>query len=269
MIDAKTVWADLEKIRQSSPLVHNITNYVVMNSMANALLAIGAAPVMAHAEEETAEMTALASALVVNIGTLSTPWVAGMERAVRAAKDAGKPYVLDPVGAGATAFRTDTVHRLLGLGAPTVLRGNASEIMSVHTSEGSTRGVDSTEQSDSALEAGRALARQYGCPVSISGATDYVVSGGETISISNGHPLMGRVTGLGCTASALTGAFLAVNPSPADAAAAAMAVMGICGEIAAERAEGPGSLQLHLLDAFHNLDEKQVAKRLKVGHETR
>lgn len=268
MVDPESVWADIEKIRQTSPLIHNITNYVVMNSTANALLALGASPVMAHAEEETAEMTELASALVVNIGTLSTPWVAGMERAVIAAREGAIPFVLDPVGAGATRFRTDTVHRLLSKGAPSVIRGNASEIMSLHTSQGETKGVDSTERSRSALEAGRYLAKRHGCAVSISGETDYLVSADERIAVSNGHPLMGRVTGMGCTASALTGAFLAVNPSALAAAAHAMAVMGICGEMAAEKAAGPGSLQLRFLDALYQLEKKQIEARLKVTHET-
>ncbi len=269
MVSAETIWTDLKRIRDTSPMIHNITNYVVMNSTANALLAIGASPVMAHAEEETAEMTKLASALVVNIGTLSSHWITGMEIAMRAASEKKIPIVLDPVGAGATSYRTDTVLRLLAVAAPSVIRGNASEIISLHSSEGNTKGVDSTARSESALEAGRYLSGKYGCAVSISGKTDYLVSADETIAVSNGSPLMGRVTGMGCAASALTGAFLAVRSCALSAAAHAMAVMGICGEIAEEEARGPGSMQLRFLDALYGLEEGQIEKRLKVKNETR
>jgi hydroxyethylthiazole kinase len=205
---------------------------------------------------------------VVNIGTLSGPWVEGMKRAVRSAMERNTPFVLDPVGAGATPFRTETVRSLLSEGTPRVIRGNASEVMSLHTSQGGTKGVDSTESSGSALEAARFLAQSLGCAVSISGETDYIVSADQRIAVSNGHPLMGRVTGMGCTASALTGAFLAVNSSPIEAAAHAMAVMGICGEIAAEKAAGPGSLQLYFLDALYELDSGKIERRLNVTHET-
>ena len=264
MTPASGIWRDVERIRADAPLVHNITNYVVMNTSANALLALGASPVMAHAIEEVRDMAGLASALVINIGTLSGPWIASMSAAIAAAKKRGIPIVLDPVGAGATPFRTETALRLLSEGPPAILRGNASEIRALHTTEGATKGVDSRHASEDALEAARSLSRFRGCVVCVSGAVDLIVHGDETIRVMNGHPMMPRVTGLGCTASALVGAFAAVNPSPFRAAAHAMAVMGIAGEMAAEGAPGPGTLQVRFLDALYTLSEKDIVDRLKL-----
>lgn len=264
MIDTKTIWKDIEKIRADAPLVHNITNYVVMNTNANALLSIGASPVMAHAIEEVEEMVSIAKALVINIGTLSQPWIEAMIKASVAAKKKGIPIVLDPVGAGATRLRTETAHRLIVEAPPTIIRGNASEIRALYYAENETKGVDSKHGSEEAADAAYELSKQYGCAVSISGEIDVITNGNETIKIANGHPLMPRVTGLGCTASALTGAFVAVNSSAVHAAAHAMAVMGIAGEIAAEKSTGPGTLQLHFYDALYQLKEDDVKTRLRV-----
>jgi hydroxyethylthiazole kinase len=260
---AAAIWSDVQAIRAQAPLVHNITNYVVMNTTANALLALGASPVMAHAGEEVEEMAGIAGALVLNIGTLSGSWIEAMVKAGRVAKRNGIPIVLDPVGAGATRFRTATAQRLLGDAPPTVIRGNASEIRAIYSAEHETKGVDSTRRSEEAMEAAQALAKRYDCAVSVSGATDMIVCAGAIIRVSNGHPMMPRVTGLGCTASALTGAFAAVNPSPLEAAAHAMAVMGIAGEIAATRSAGPGSFQVQFLDALYLLQEADIRARLK------
>jgi hydroxyethylthiazole kinase len=264
MITAHTLWNDIQKIRAETPLVHNITNYVVMNTTANALLSIGASPVMAHAADEVEEMVAIASSLVINIGTLSNPWIDAMAKAARAATKRGIPIVLDPVGAGATRFRTETAQRLLSESRATVIRGNASEIRALCYAEGATKGVDSLHGADEALEASTELSKRYHCSVSISGKVDLIVEGEQVIRVLNGHPMMSKVTGLGCTASALTGAFAAVNPSPLHAAAHAMAAMGIAGEIAAKKSDGPGTLQLHFLDALYQLSESDVRKRLKV-----
>lgn len=265
MTNATCLWADIQKIRAEAPLVHNITNYVVMNTTANALLSIGASPVMAHAIDEVEEMVGIARALVINIGTLSQPWIDSMMKAARAAKKRAIPIVLDPVGAGATRLRTDTAHKLLVEAPPTIIRGNASEIRALYHAEGETKGVDSIHGSEEALDASRELSKHYSCAVSVSGAVDVIVEGETIIRVSNGHPMMPRVTGLGCTASALTGAFAAVNSSASVAAAHAMAVMGIAGEIAAEKSEGPGTLQLHFLDALYQLRESDVVRRLKIG----
>jgi len=261
---ALNIWRDLQRIRAESPLVHNITNYVVMNTTANALLAVGASPVMANAIEEVEDMVGIARALVINIGTLSAPWIEAMVRAGQAARKKGVPIILDPVGAGATPFRTATALTLLRETPPAIIRGNASEVRSLSHFEGETKGVDSTHTAEQALSAARALSGRCHCVVSVSGATDLIVSEQSVIRVANGHPMMPRVTGLGCTATALTGAFAAVNPSPFKAAAHAMAVMGIAGEIAAERSQGPGSLQVNFLDALFLLQESDIQLRLKM-----
>jgi hydroxyethylthiazole kinase len=265
MSQGKIVAAQLKKIRERAPLVHNITNYVVMNNSANALLALGASPVMAHAPEEMDEFLKIDSSLVVNIGTLSRPWIEAMKQAMTAAARENKPVVLDPVGAGATSFRTDTVKSLLDAAVPAVIRGNASEIMALRNAAVTTRGVDSSASSGQALDSARALARELGCTVCISGETDYITDGKRTLTVSNGSALMTRVTGLGCTASALCGAFAAVADSPLEAAFGAMAVMGIAGEKAAAAAEGPGTLQLRFLDALFNLKEDEIQEKLKAA----
>jgi hydroxyethylthiazole kinase len=254
----------VELIRQRAPLVHNITNFVVMNTTANALLALGASPVMAHALEEVEEMAGLASALVLNIGTLSPLWVDAMVLAGRQANRKQVPVVIDPVGAGATNFRNEMMSRLLAEVRPAVIRGNASEIRALYYTEQGTRGVDSTHSPEQALDAARALAGALQCVVCSSGETDVIVAPEGVIRVSNGHPLMPRVTGLGCTASALIGAFAAVNPSPFRATAHAMAVMGIAGEMAAEHSSGPGSLQLHFLDALYQLGAGDIESRLRL-----
>ena len=252
------LWNDLRRVREEAPLVHNITNFVVMNNTANALLAVGALPVMAHAVEEVAEMTALAGALVINIGTLAREWIDAMATAMATARERGIPIVFDPVGAGATTFRTQTSIDLLGRVAPAVIRGNASEIMALAGSAVRTKGVDSSAAADAAEDAALLLARRYSCAVVVSGAVDLLVDGKRTFLVRNGHPLMPKVTGLGCTATALVGAFCAVNGDPLVAARHAMTVMGICGELAAAKAAGPGSMQVHFIDALYNLDAEQL-----------
>lgn len=261
---AQQIWQDLVQLRQRAPLVHNITNYVVMNNTANALLAIGASPVMAHAVEEVKEMVAIADALVVNIGTLSQDWIRGMALAMRAAQDKGIPIVFDPVGIGATPYRNNSCHELLSAVSPTIIRGNGSEIMALTDVRVKTRGVDSATAGTAAEAAALRLAQESRAVVVVSGAEDLITDGETLVRVANGHFLMPRVTGLGCTASALAGAFAVVSESPLQAAVATMAVMGICGEIAAEKASGPGTLQLYFLDALYQLDREQIVSRLKV-----
>ena len=266
-ITANDIWSALTAIREKAPVIHNITNYVVMNSTANALLALGASPVMAHAEEEMEEMVGIASALVINIGTLSPVWVRAMFRAAEAARRRRIPIVLDPVGAGATSYRTRTARELIRAFPPEIIRGNASEIMALLDADAKTKGVDSTASSDAAVEIGRKLHTQCGAAVCISGETDYTIGRAGVIRSKNGHIMMTRVTGLGCTATALCGAFAAVTSDPAVAAAEAMAVMGIAGEIGVARSSGPGSLQLHFLDALFNLSADEIERYLKIEME--
>jgi hydroxyethylthiazole kinase len=264
MLPANEVWNDVEAVRARAPLVHNITNYVVMNLTANALLALGASPVMAHALDEVEDMAAIADALVLNIGTLSRPWVEAMEKAAGAAARKGIPIVLDPVGAGATRFRTETALRLIASRKPAVVRGNASEIRALALAEAETKGVDSRHGAEDAIDAARALARRTGGAVSVSGPVDIILDAGGLIRVANGHPLMPRVTGLGCVASALTGAFAAVNPSPLRAAGHAMAVMGIAGEMAGRRARGPADFEARFIDALFAMREEDIARLLKM-----
>lgn len=254
---------DLARIRAEAPLVLNVTNYVVMNTTANALLALGASPVMAHAVEEVEDMVALARAVVLNIGTLSAPWIESMRRAGVAARRRGVPVVLDPVGCGATPFRTRTVAALMAEVRPTVVRGNASEIQAMLGSGPGAKGVDSRSTPDAVADDARRLAATAGCVVSVSGPVDLIVDGTRSARFANGDPLMTRVTGMGCTASAVTGAFLAVADDPFEAAAGAMAVMGVAGEMTAAAVRGPGSFQAHFLDTLHGLAAADLAARLR------
>ena len=263
--EALQTWQAVEEIRKAAPVVHNITNYVVMNTTANALLAIGASPVMAHAEEEAADMAGIASALVINIGTLSRDWIKAMHKAAGRAVERGIPIVLDPVGVGATAFRTETARELVSAFRPAIIRGNASEIMALCGDQTRTKGVDSSEASHDALSAARSLHAAWGSVVCVSGATDYIIGGAELYQVGNGHPMMTRVTGLGCTATAICGAFAAVGRDSALAAAQALGVMGIAGEMAAEGAEGPGSLQVRFLDALYRLTREDISRRIRMG----
>ncbi|MFW5490552.1 MAG: hydroxyethylthiazole kinase [Desulfovibrio sp.] len=264
------VWDDLCAIREKAPVIHNITNFVVMNTTANALLALGASPVMAHAEEEMDEMVAIASALVINIGTLSRPWISSMRRAGLAAREKGIPVVLDPVGAGATCLRTETSLAILNEVSPGIVRGNASEIMAVaHAAglseqEASCKGVDSAHDTEAAVRAAKLLAHKYACIVVVSGAFDLITDGERSYRIMNGDQLMPLVTGMGCTATTVVGAFASVNPSGLEAAAHGMAFMGMAGETAAVQAHGPGTLQLHFLDALYSLKEADIREMLRM-----
>ena len=262
-ITPSSIWKDIERIREKSPLVHNITNYVVMNTTANALLALGASPVMAHAETEVTDMVNIASALVINIGTLSDPWIRAMTMAVDQAKERNIPIILDPVGVGATPYRTLTAKNLINAAYPSIIRGNGSEIMGLCEEGASTKGVDSTSSSDLAIASAKGLNKEVGSVICITGETDYILSQKGMIQVKNGHPMMTRVTGLGCTATAICGAFAAVNPDYFLAAAHAMAVMGIAGEIAAQTAKGPASLQVNFIDTLYQLSETHIQDYFK------
>lgn len=263
MNEEESTWQHLQKVREKAPLVHNITNYVVMNNTANALLAVGASPVMAHAMEEVEEMAAIAGALVINIGTLSQHWVEAMEKAMSTALKRDIPIIIDPVGAGATSYRTETAKKLISAYKPHIIRGNASEISSLYNADVQTKGVDSTERSDSAIDAARFLAGEYNGVVVVSGEVDYIISGDITHSVQNGNPLMAKVTGMGCTATALIGAFSAVIDNRIDAVVSAMRVMGIAGEMAGDVSDGPGTLQVNFLDAIYRMNKSDIEKRLK------
>ncbi len=256
----------LERLRETRPLVHQITNYVVMNETANATLALGALPVMAHAPEEVEEMVALAGALVLNIGTLSSHWVEAMLAAGRAANARGIPVVLDPVGAGATTYRTETAKRILHDVQVTVLRGNAGEVATLVGVEAEVRGVESIGAADSAAALARRAAGMLGLVASVTGAVDNVSDGTQSVSIENGHSLLASITGTGCMSSALTAAFLAVNHDrPLEAAAEALVAFGVAGEDAAREARGPGSFHVGLYDALAALDPATLDDRARLA----
>ncbi|TKG96898.1 hydroxyethylthiazole kinase [Puteibacter caeruleilacunae] len=254
----------LERVRACAPLVHNITNYVVMNNTANALLAIGASPVMAHAKEEVVDMVNIASSLVINMGTLSEKWIESMVIAGERAVDRGIPVVFDPVGVGATAYRTEAAQTIIERCKPTVIRGNASEIMALSNANVKTKGVDSTVSSDSAIDSARLLAHETNSVVVISGETDYITDGTRVVTVDNGSLLMPKVTGMGCTATAVIGAFAGANEDTFLATVAAMTAMGIAGEIATEKSSGPGSMQMNFLDMLYALTGEVVESRAKV-----
>ncbi len=268
-LTAADLWADVLAVRAQSPLVHSITNFVVMNFNANVLLALGAAPVMAHAHDEVAEMAGIAQALVLNIGTLEPAWIESMRLAQARAHERGIPVVLDPVGAGATAYRNRALAGLIEAHAPTILRGNGSEVMSVAGLAAATRGVDSAASSNDALAVARDFARRTGAVVCVSGADDHVVDAqGRWLTLSNGHPWMTRITGVGCSATAMIGAFAAVQPDAWRATAAAMAYLGVVGEWAAEQViaegDGVGTMAVKLLDGLQLLDDAAFLSRLKL-----
>ena len=268
-LQASDIWADVQSVRSQHPLVHSITNLVVMNFNANVLLAMGAAPVMAHAHEEVAEMAAIAQALVLNVGTLEPYWIESMRRALEIADRRGIPSVLDPVGAGATVYRNESIAALLNQAMPTVIRGNASEIMSVAGNAARTRGVDSLASASDAVQSAAALARNTGGVVCVSGLVDQIIDArGRHARLSNGHEWMTRITGVGCSATALVGAFCAVQPDAWRATTSAMAYLGVVGEVAAQvvqaRGQGVGSLQIALLDTLQLLDEASFCQRLKL-----
>ncbi len=255
----------LGAIRERRPLVHNITNYVVMNETANAILALGALPVMAHAEEEVAEMVGLAGALVLNIGTLSERWIEAMIVAGKEANARGVPIVLDPVGAGATTYRTRTAQRLLGELDVAVLRGNAGEVATLVGVEAEVRGVESVGAGGDPAELAREAARTLGLVASVTGAVDHVSDGERSAAIANGHELMASITGTGCMSTAITGCFLAAQDDSFIAAVEALVAFGVAGEDAAAGASGPGSFHVALYDALAGLEPATLSSRAKVS----
>lgn len=261
---ARTAGDILDRIRAARPVVHSITNYVVMNSTANALLAMGASPIMAHAFEEMEDISRISNALVVNIGTLSTPWIEAMHLACRFAMVAKKPLVLDPVGAGATSLRTSTASAIIKETPPTVIRGNASEILALSPQGGTTRGVDSMHSVDEAVEAARSSASSLGTVIAVTGARDLITDGKRSLAVTGGSALMGAVTGTGCASSVIVAAFLAVEEDALVAAASALAFFKLAAEKAAAEAPYPGSFWIKVLDALYTITPADLAARARI-----
>ena len=257
----------LESMRAAGPLVQCLTNTVVTNWTANVLLAAGAAPAMVDNPHEAGDFATVASAVLINLGTPYDDTVAAMAEAVAAAARARTPWVLDPVAAGALAWRTGVGRDLLGLGAPAIIRGNASEIIGLAGGAGG-RGVDSTDTADAALEAARALAAEHGCAVAVSGEVDHLTDGRRLVRLSNGHPLLTRVTGVGCALGALMAAFAATTDDALVAATAATGLLTVAADAAADGAAGPGSFAVALLDQLATLTPQQLAERLRLESES-
>lgn len=261
----QTVWSDLVALRRARPLIHNITNYVVMNSTANILLSLGASPVMAHSCNEVEEMAGHARALVLNIGTLSSPWVEAMLLAGKAANQKGIPVVLDPVGAGATSYRTATAKKILAEVNVAIVRGNAAEIMALTGGAFEIKGVDSLQDAESTAESARLFAGKLKTVLALTGPIDLITDGVTTYRVANGHPLLTKVTGTGCAATAVVASFAAVAQNPLAAAAEGLACFGLAAEVASKQASGPGSFYVALLDALAALDKQTVQGGVRVS----
>ncbi|MEA3345063.1 MAG: hydroxyethylthiazole kinase [Chloroflexota bacterium] len=253
----------LSELRRQKPLLHHITNFVVMNDTANVTLQIGALPVMAHAKEEVEEMVGLAGALVLNPGTLTPDWIEAMLLAGRRANELGVPVILDPVGAGATTLRTESNQRLLDELDITILRGNLGEVSVLAGLGGEVKGVESISAGAEAKQVAQTMARERGLTVAITGKRDIISDGQRTVGVDNGHEWLTTITGSGCSATTMVAAFAAVEPDPVLAATAGLACYGLAGELAAEIANGPASFKVALFDALYNLDPKQVRSEAK------
>lgn len=254
----------LREIRSRKPLVHHITNFVVMNSTANVTLAVGASPIMAHAHEEMESISAFSNALNLNIGTLTPYWIDSMVMAGKAVGRRGAPIILDPVGSGATPMRTEAVRRILAEVPVTVIRGNASEVMSLFTEEIKIRGVDSLETIDTVREGTHRMAAEMNKVIAVTGEVDFVTDGKRAFEVHNGHPMFGAVTGTGCAATTVISCFCAVETDYLAATAAALGYYGLAGEEAARLSQGPGTFQAALYDALYNMSDETLAKGLRI-----
>lgn len=251
-------------MRQQRPLVHCITNYVAMNIAANVLLASGASPAMIHAEEEAEEFSAIAGALTVNIGTLSPGWLKGMQGAIKGATTAGRPWVLDPVAHNATRYRSEATRTLLAL-SPTIIRGNASEIIALSGASSRGQGVDSRDSVAAAEDAARHIARNHHTIVAVTGEIDFVTDGERAVRVHGGSAVMPQVTALGCSLTCLVGAFVASFPKTAfEATTSALAMFAVAGERAARNADGPGSFGWRFLDALAAIDEATLDDEARI-----
>lgn len=265
----------LNRLKNKKPLIHNITNYVTVNDCANILLAIGASPIMADDLKESADITSIASALVINIGTLNERTIESMIASGKKANELNIPVVLDPVGAGASSFRNETTKRILEEIKISVLRGNMSEIKFIAGLESETKGVDASESdlksdSDEGIRVAKSLAKRFNCTVAITGVCDIVSDGEKSVTIENGTKMLSNVTGTGCMTTALVGGYLGACETKEDlfiAAVSGIVSMGICGEIAEERAGniGLGSFHMAIIDAVSNLDEDILLNRNKIN----
>ncbi|MEH7417602.1 hydroxyethylthiazole kinase [Neobacillus drentensis] len=265
-METNFVYETVKKVREVSPLVHNITNVVVTNFTANGLLALGASPVMAYAKEEVADMARIASSLVLNIGTLNAENVASMIIAGKAANEQGVPVIFDPVGAGATPYRTETAHNIIREVKVSVIRGNAAEISNVIGENWEIKGVDAGEGTGNKVELAIKAAQTTGSVVAITGKEDIISDGETTYVLSGGHPILTKVTGTGCLLTSVIGAFTGVEKDLLQAAAAAMAYYGVAAEKAAKKTAeaGPGSFQIEFLNQLALVTEEDITANVSI-----
>ncbi|MHB1000166.1 MAG: hydroxyethylthiazole kinase [Armatimonadota bacterium] len=260
-----SICSDLNAIRENRPLVHSITNFVVMNETANATLCIGALPIMSHAVEEVEEMVGIAGALVLNIGTLTPDWVDAMELAGKQANKMGIPVILDPVGAGATKLRTDASRRLMENVKISVIRGNAAEVSTLAGLAAEVRGVESISSAEMSIETAMQFADTFGCTVAITGQIDFVSDGKRGVRIRNGHAMLGKVVGTGCMSNVIIASFAAVQPDPFTAAVGGLTAFGIAGEIAAIHApDKPGTFHVELYNALYAINTSDIRNLAKI-----
>ena len=274
MEEGKIMREYLENVRAKAPLVHNITNYVTVNDVANVLLACGGSPIMSDEAEDVEDITSVCGGLNINIGTLHKTSIEGMFRAGKKANELGHPVLLDPVGAGASALRTNTALELMKELRLAVIRGNISEIKTLALGSGTTKGVDAdvadavTEENlDDAAEFVKEFARKTGSIIAVTGAIDLVSDGEKCYVIRNGRPEMGKITGTGCQLSGMMTAYVTANPeNRLEAAAAAVCVMGLAGEIGWERmqeGDGNATYRNRIIDAIYNMTGEELEKGAK------
>ena len=255
----------LDRLQRTRPLVHHVTNLVIMNDTANVTLHVGASPVMAHAHEEVEEMASLANSVVLNVGTLEPDWVESMILAGKKGRERGIPVILDPVGAGATSYRTAVCKRILEEEGPSIVRGNAGEIGTLAGAGGQVKGVDSVGGPENPEKVAREASARWNSVVAITGRQDWVADADRVLAVDNGHAWVTTITGTGCMATAVIGAFAAVEPDQLVATASALACYGLAAELAAERAEGPGSFKSEFFDALFNLTPERLAENLRLA----
>jgi hydroxyethylthiazole kinase len=260
----KTAAELLERVRSRHPLIHHMTNWVVMNDTANATLALGALPVMSHAKEEVAEMVGAAGALVLNPGTLYPDLVEAMLIAGRRANELGVPVVYDPVGVGATRYRNETGERFLNELHLDVVRGNSGEVGALAGAGGVVKGVESVEGVADPVGVARDLARRKSTVVAITGKRDILSDGTRVLGVDNGHEMLKTITGTGCMATTVIAVFCAVESDRLVASAAALASYGLAAENAARRAKGPGSFREALLDCLYGLTAAELVKGVRI-----
>ncbi|MBB5323073.1 hydroxyethylthiazole kinase [Anoxybacillus tepidamans] len=261
-MDMQRVAELLDKVRKANPLVHNITNVVVTNFTANGLLALGASPVMAYAKEEVADMAKIAGALVLNIGTLNETEIEAMLIAGKSANEHGVPVIFDPVGAGATCYRTETARKIIRELNVSIIRGNAAEIANVIGEHWTIKGVDAGEGNGDVVALAKKAAQQLGTVVAITGKDDVVTNGSTTYIIHNGHPLLTKVTGTGCLVTSVIGAFAAVEKNFVHAATSALISYGVAAEMAANEVgeQGPGSFQIAFLNQLAKIGTDDIVR---------